>query len=273
MAALSAAAAVGRDGRRERRQLARGPCDPGSAPPRWRRRPRTGWTAAIASATLSGFSPPDRITGREGRWDAVRARELPGERLAGAARDARHVAVEQVVVGVERGQRLDVGAAAHARRLDHAGSRCAAPPRRRTRAPRRRAAGASSARPRRRSRATWSSVGVDEHADDLGPALDRARRSRPRRVELAAPRRAAARRSSRSPRRRRSTASSASSSRVMPQNLILRCSQQHIVGTAQRAGRARGRRPRCRASASAPRRSAPRRRPAAVELVELRRGV
>ncbi len=50
---------------------------------------------------------------------AVGSRELPGERLAGPAGLARHVAVEQVVVGVKRGQGLDVGAAAHPCRLDH----------------------------------------------------------------------------------------------------------------------------------------------------------
>ncbi len=116
-------------------------------------------------------------------------------------------------------QRLDVGAAAHARGLDHLAAGAA----RRLGAERRplvavqlehrqpdRVGGARDLVERR----------VDEHADDLDPALQR-RRDLGAAATLAAPRASAARRSARSPTRRRRAASWASSSGVMPQNLIL----------------------------------------------------
>ena len=100
-----------------------------------------GCVASIASATLSGVSPPDRISGTLRVWwrDVV-----PLEGLAGAAALAGHVRVEHVEVGAERAQAahrrgvLAPGIAlitfAPVRRADLARS---------TPAPRRRAAGAS----------------------------------------------------------------------------------------------------------------------------------
>ncbi len=151
----------------------------------------------LATSTANGLDRRDRArdvgrvepAGQDHRdRPTVRPRDLPGERLARSARDAGHVAVEQVIVGVEGRQRLDVGAAADPRRLDHL---AAGAPRRLGAVrpgPRRRGAGASSARPRRRSAATCSSVGVDEHADDLGAAAQRGR-DLGRVVELAPARR------------------------------------------------------------------------------------
>src|SRR5581483_5465988 len=49
----------------------------------------------------------------------VTLRALPGKRLARAAGLAGHVAVEQVIVGAELPQGLDVRAAANPYRLDH----------------------------------------------------------------------------------------------------------------------------------------------------------
>jgi hypothetical protein len=57
---------------------------------------------------------------------AMSGRELPGERLAAAAAHTGAVAVEQVKVGVERRQRLDVRAAADAAGLDHLAARAPA---------------------------------------------------------------------------------------------------------------------------------------------------
>ena len=72
---------------------------------------------AIASATLSGVSPPARISGTcaSARVAASSQSKLspvpPG--VPGAVR------VEQVEVGAKGLRRLDVGAAAHPQRLDH----------------------------------------------------------------------------------------------------------------------------------------------------------
>ena len=173
---------------------------------RWRRRPRTGGRWRSPRPTLSGVRPPDRITGD---GPAVGPRELPGERLAGAARPTGHVAVEQVEVGVERRQRLDVGAAADPRRLDHLAAGAPRRPRRRTTAPRRRAAGPSSGRAPRRSARRRPASALTNTPATSAPALKR-RGDLGGGGELAAARRARARRSARPPRRRRRAARSAS---------------------------------------------------------------
>ena len=136
----------------------------------------------------SGSRPPARISGHLG---AAPREQLPVEALAGAARAPR------------RGGRRAGGSRCGRPRRPGCRRRCAPrsalitlhPVRRatsgRTRAPRRRAAGPSSAaRPRPRA-ATSSRLGVDEHADDLELAPERgADLGRDRRVAAA---RAAAR--------------------------------------------------------------------------------
>ena len=78
-----------------------------------------GRAATIASPTLSGVRPPDRISGGVAPW---RRRELPVEGLPGAAGTVRRVGVEQVVVGVEGAEGAHLRGVAHARGLDHAGA-------------------------------------------------------------------------------------------------------------------------------------------------------
>ena len=119
---------------------------------------------------------------------------------------------------MERPQRLDVGAAAHARRLDHLAAG----------APRRLGAEAGPSSPWSWSivRPIASAVGdelverrVDEHADELGPALAARQRSRPRcraRSAAASP----ARRSARRPRAGARPHARRRAGEVMPQNLI-----------------------------------------------------
>ena len=70
-----------------------------------------GCTAAMPSATFSGVSPPDRISGTcEWRW----APSLPVPRAAGAAVGRAGRGVEQVELGVEALRVADVGARADA---------------------------------------------------------------------------------------------------------------------------------------------------------------
>ena len=247
------------DRRRERRQLVGVLATRAAARPRSRRRPRTGATAAIASATLSAFSPPDRITGTRGGRDS-RAR-APSENVSPVP--PRHARRRSCRAGGSRcGTRASAWTSAPLR------TRAALI----TLQPVRRAASAQNAGPSSpcswsivsptasATAATSSSVGVDEHADDLGPPLDRGGDLGRGLVERAAPRRAAARRSSRSPTRRRSTARCGVVERGDAAELDPGRSRQHIVADGSAPRSARGRRPRCRASASAPRRSAPRRR-------------
>ena len=75
-----------------------------------------GRTAAIASATFvrrQAAAEDQRAVAR------MLARQLPGERLARPALLAGHVRVEQVEVGLEGAQVADVGAPGDARGLDH----------------------------------------------------------------------------------------------------------------------------------------------------------
>ena len=81
-----------------------------------------GCTAAIAPATLSAVSPPERIAGIfERRWAA----RLQSHVRPRAAAHALGGGVEQVEVGVEALERLQVGAAGDARGLDDLRARAA----------------------------------------------------------------------------------------------------------------------------------------------------
>ena len=113
----------------------------------------------------------------------MRAGDLPRERLARAAGHPGDVAVEEVEVGVEDGERLEVGTAAHADRLDHlaAGSPRGLGAERRALV----AVELDHRQPDRvRGPGQLIERRVDEHADDLGPPLDRGG-DLGRRVELA----------------------------------------------------------------------------------------
>ena len=145
-----------------------GPCGPGRRSTPLATSTAYGRTVAIASATLSGVRPPERITGT---LAAVAAEPSSQANVSPVPpRHPAHVAVEQMEVGVEGGQRLDVGAAAHARGLDHPAAGAPGRPRRRTPGPRRRAAGCI-VRP-----IVVGGAGdlverrVDEHAGDLDVA-------------------------------------------------------------------------------------------------------
>ena len=195
---------------------------------RSRRRRANGRATAIASPTLSGVSPPARISGTPRAWLAQRAPSrsvspVPpccpgGRRRRGGSRS-----------GKRRGG-LDVGGAADPERLDHL-----APVRRATSAQN---DGPSSpwswtivSCPRSAASATSSRGALTNTPDDLAAALQR--RADLRR-DLGGRSGAGSRAggSARPPRRRAATAASASSRLVMPQTLT--CIRSRIADRRRR---------------------------------------
>ena len=113
---------------------------PARPPRRSRRRPRTAARPRVASPTFSAVSPPERTSGASPGCAAASSQSnrspvppyVPG-----------HVGVEHVEVGPERRQRAHGVHVLGAHRLDHLQASCGARPRRSTKGPRRRGAGAS----------------------------------------------------------------------------------------------------------------------------------